>query len=112
MILVGWMMSSQSTELDSITVDDPTMRVTYTTNTITAYDQNGNRLEGVTVTLLGCGVNRVGETDSNGEVKFDNLEIELPPGDNFGTIDVTARYSGSITTTKTAVITVSVASPE
>ncbi len=111
-ILVGWMMSSQSTELDSIAVKDATMRHTWTTNTITAYDQNGNRLEGVTVTLEGCGVNRVGETDSNGEIQFSNLDIELPPNENFGTIQVIARYTGNVETTRTATITVSRAAPE
>ncbi|MFO8110480.1 MAG: carboxypeptidase-like regulatory domain-containing protein [Thermoplasmata archaeon] len=111
-ILAGWMMSSRTSELDHISVKNSLMKDSWTTNTVTAYDQNGNPLEGVTVTLSGCGVDRVGETGSNGEIKFDDLEIELPPSDNFGTIDVTARYTGSITTTKTAVITVSVNDPE
>ncbi len=105
-VLVGWMMSAQSTELDSIELDRNTMTTSQRTVSVTAYDQNGNTLEGVTVTLEGCGVIEAGTTDSNGVAQFSNLSLNLPSGQNFGTIDVTARYTGSITTTRNAVITV------
>ena len=105
-VLVGWMMSAQSTELDSIELDRNTLTTSQRTVSVTAYDQNGNTLEGVTVTLEGCGVIEAGTTDSNGVAQFSNLSLNLPSGQNFGTIDVTARYTGSITTTRNAVITV------
>ena len=104
-IIVGWMTGAQSTELDSIELSDNTIKETKRSVTVTAYDRNGNFLEGVTVTLEGCGVVESETTDEDGEASF-NFNINLPENQNFGEIDVTARYSGDVTITRTAVITV------
>lgn len=106
-IIVGWMMSAQSTELDSIEVSKTVMNTNANQAvTITAYDQKGGTLEGATVTIEGCGISNAMSTNSDGEARFSGLNPELPQNENFGTIDVTVRYTGDVTMTKTAVITV------
>lgn len=109
-ILVGWMMGAQSTELDYITVDYGTGPIpTGTTGrdiTVTAYDTSGNELQGAIVTLSGCGVNLIGETNSNGVTTFRDVKPTLPPNDATGTITVSVSYTGNIQTTRTSMIPV------
>lgn len=105
-IIVGWMMSAQSTELDSIEVEPVSMDTNDRKITVTAYDQKDNPLEGATVTLEGCGIVESGVTGSNGEYSVTTNSPSLPQNENFGTIDVTVRYTGDVTMTKNAVITV------
>jgi len=106
-IIVGWMMSADSTELDSIEVNKNVLSTSANQAvTVTAYDQDGNRLEGATVTMEGCNIVESGTTDSNGECQISGLNPELPGNENFGTIDITVKYTGDVTMTKTAVLTV------
>ncbi|MGM0406078.1 MAG: hypothetical protein ACQEQM_08055 [Thermoplasmatota archaeon] len=108
-IIVGWMTSAQSTELDSIEVEDGNGIVTAGSNNnvkITTYDQDGNGLEGVVLTLEGCDVVESGETGSDGSYTFRNINPSLPQNENFGEIEVTAKYTGDVTTVRNAVITV------
>ena len=108
-IIVGWMSSAQSTELDSIEIDDGDSIVTAGSNNnveITAYDQDGNTLQGVVITLEGCEVVESGETGSDGSYTFRDINPTLSQNQNFGEIDVTARYTGDVTTERNAVITV------
>lgn len=108
-IIAGWMMSAQSTELGSMEVVEEDRIISENsgeTITIKAYDQDGNPLQGAVVTLEGSGVTKSGQTDSEGECDISNVRAELPSNDNFGTIDVEVSYTGDMTTTRTAVITV------
>ncbi len=101
-IIVGWMMSAQSQELNSIEVDYSGASITADSNnkvTVKAYDQDGNPLKGATVKLQGCNVNEIGETDENGECEF-TVRPSLPENDNFGNIDVTVEYTGDVPTQK------------
>ncbi|MGM0510053.1 MAG: carboxypeptidase-like regulatory domain-containing protein [Thermoplasmatota archaeon] len=105
-IIVGWMMSADSTELGSIEVEPVTMDTDDKKITVTAYDQKDNPLEGATVTIEGCGLVESGVTDSDGIYSVSDGSPSLPQNENFGSIDVTVKYTGDVTMTKTAVITV------
>ncbi len=108
-VIVGWMTSAESTELDSIEIDEDDRTISTSANQnidITAYDRDGNGLEGVVITLEGCDVVESGETGSDGTYSFKGINPSLSQNQNFGEIDVTARYSGDVTITRTAVITV------
>ena len=108
-IIAGWMMSAQSTELDKIEVDqDDRILSTHSGQAVTikAYDQDGNALEGAVVTLEGCNVQKAGQTNEDGECTLQNINPDLPENENFGTIDVTVKYTGDVSITKNAVITV------
>ena len=124
-IIAGWMMSAQSTELGSIEYDlgrdieGDQLDLRYppaeggwndTTMTVTAYDDNGDTLEGVTVSLDGCGAGDidqpVGQTDGDGEVDFslDREDLRVPDGESHGHITITAEYTGDTTRTETETI--------
>ncbi len=108
-IIVGWMSGAQSTELNSIEIDEGDRVISTGTNQhidITAYDQDGNGLEGVVITLEGCDIVESGETGSDGSYTFKGINPSLSQNQNFGEIDVTARYTGDVTTVRNAVITV------
>jgi len=115
-VIGGWMMSSQSTELGYIEVEDRYNNQIdeldlseFDTKTIyvTAYDQQGDSLEGVTVYIEGCGAgdidDPVGLTDEDGEVSFGLASVDLrtPDGQNHGTIEITAEYTGDMEFTET-----------
>lgn len=108
-IIVGWMSSAQSTELDNIEVDEDDRVISTASGQnidVTAYDRDGNGLEGVFVTLEGCDVVESGETDADGTYTFEGIDPQLSQNQNFGEIEVTARYTGDVTTVRTAVISV------
>ncbi|MFW6040206.1 MAG: carboxypeptidase-like regulatory domain-containing protein [Thermoplasmatota archaeon] len=108
-VIAGWMMSSQTTELGSIEVDSEDRIVSTNPGqsiTVRAYDQSGNPLEGAVVTLEGCEVQEAGQTDGEGECTLRNINPNLPENENFGTIDVTVTYTGDVSMTKRATITV------
>ncbi len=112
-IIAGWMMSAQSTELGSIEVDDDQVpEGTTSTVHVTTYDENGDPLKGVTVSIEGCGAsnleNPVKLTDENGEAPFnlENTNISVPGDQSSGEITITAEYTGDMTRTKTATILV------
>lgn len=114
-------MSAQTTELGSIEVADHTgSQVSqldlseFNTKSIyvTTYDQQGDNLEGVTVFLEGSGAGDIDEpvkqTNDDGEVSFElqSSDLHVPSDQNFGTITITAEYTGDLTLTETAEIIV------
>ncbi|MFP4609232.1 MAG: carboxypeptidase-like regulatory domain-containing protein [Candidatus Aenigmatarchaeota archaeon] len=104
-IIAGWMMSSQSTELGNIEVNEEDKIISTSPNQsleIIAYDRDGNPLEGATVELSGCGVEETGMTGEDGVYKADGVNP-----DREGNIDVEVRYTGETTTVKTDEIIVS-----
>ncbi|MBS3816017.1 MAG: hypothetical protein KGY76_00450 [Candidatus Thermoplasmatota archaeon] len=112
-IIAGWMMSAQSTELGSIEVDDEELpEGTTATIQVTTYAENGDPLEGVTVSIEGCGAGSLEEpvklTDENGETEFnmDEVDVTVPEGQSHGEIIITAEYTGEMSKTKTARILV------
>ncbi|MFW6141413.1 MAG: hypothetical protein ACOC53_02510 [Candidatus Saliniplasma sp.] len=108
-IIVGWMTSAQSTELDTVEIDEGDRVISSGSNNnvkITAYDQNGNGLQGVVITLEGCDVVETGETGPDGTFTFERMNPSLSQNQNFGEIEVTAKYTGDVTTVRSAVITV------
>ncbi|MFP3871645.1 MAG: hypothetical protein ACOC55_04780 [Candidatus Natronoplasma sp.] len=121
-IIAGWMMSSQSTELESIEYDlgtkidgdqlDLSEDWGQTTMTVTAYDDNGDTLEGVTVSIEGCGAGDidqpVAQTDEDGEADFTlhREDLNVPDGESYGQITITAEYTGETTRTETETILV------
>ncbi len=108
-IVVGWMMGASSTELGRIEIDEDDRLITTQsgqTLRIRAYDQDDNSLEGAVVSLEGCEITEIKETGSDGEATFSNVNPHLPSNTNFGTIKVTVTYTGSVTTTRTAQISV------
>ncbi len=106
-VLAGWMMSSRTSDLGSIELSDSSIGTGKHDVEITAYDQNGSPLEDVTISLIGCGIEQVEMTGSDGTAEFDlKGKLTVPPGQPYGTIEVQARYTGSTTLTETAHITV------
>lgn len=100
-ILAGWMMSSRTADLDYIEVDvggsSPIPINTPGRNiTVTAYDQNGKTIRGAIVTMEGHGVNEIGETNSRGQIVFNNVKPTLPANEHTGTILVTVSYTGNM----------------
>ncbi|MFW6375542.1 MAG: hypothetical protein ACOCZJ_00090 [Thermoplasmatota archaeon] len=107
-IVFGWMQSAESTELDHIKVDVSDGYVTSGSSNnveITAYDRNDDELSGATVTLQGCGVKEIGETDSDGKAEF-SVSPSLPENEDFGEITVTVKYTGDVKTEKTDTVPV------
>ncbi|MBS3781562.1 MAG: hypothetical protein KGY68_03010 [Candidatus Thermoplasmatota archaeon] len=109
-VIGGWMMSAQTTELGSLEVEDSNNNKVdqmdlseFGTKTIyiTAYDQSGDPLEGVTISVEGCGASNIDEpvklTDEDGEVSFSFESSELHVSGNSGTIDITGEYTGDMT---------------
>ncbi len=118
-VIGGWMMSAQTTELGNIEVEDhqnseiSQLKLSeFTTKSlyVTTYDQQGDTLQGVTVYIEGCGAgdidDPVQQTDEDGEVSFvlQSNDLRVPSGDTFGTITITAEYTGDMTLTETAEI--------
>lgn len=107
-IVFGWMQSAESTELDHIKVEASNGYVTSGSSNnikITAYDRSDDQLSGATVTLQGCGVKEIGETDSDGKIEF-SVSPSLPENEDFGEIKVTVKYSEDMTTEKTDIVPV------
>ncbi len=93
-ILLNWTKSVQHTDLKRIVVEPDTIDDGEKTSvTIRAYDTKGNPLEGVTIILDGCGVSKVGKTSSTG--KYTTSITPDLAGESYGTIDVTAKYTGT-----------------
>lgn len=119
-VIGGWMMNAQSTELGNIQIEDQHNNEVdqldlseFTTKTIyiKAFDQNGDALEGVTVSIEGCGAGDIEEpvkvTDEDGEVSFtlESSDLHIGEGD-YDTIDITAEYEGNMDLSEPAQITV------
>ncbi len=120
-VIGGWMMNAQSTELGSIEVNvsekdnqkldlskDWGQRTVY----VTAYDQGGDSLKGVTVSIEGCGAGDIDEpvkkTDGDGKISFtlQKDDLHVPSGSSYGEIKITAKYTGEMTLTKSETIIV------
>lgn len=108
-IFFGWMQGAQSTELRRIEVNVSEGFVNAGTSgnkiKIKALDQSNSPLEGATVKLEGCGVKKIGETDSDGKVEF-SVSPSLPENQDFGEITVTVTYTGDMATEKTDIVPV------
>ncbi len=115
-VIGGWMITAQSTELGYIEVEDhhnneiDELELSeFNTKTIyvTAYDQQGDSLEGVTVYIEGCGAGDIDDpvalTDEDGEVSFrlESSDLRTPEGQSHGTIEITAEYTGDMELTET-----------
>lgn len=120
-VIGGWMMSAQTTELGSIEVDihnqdnkklDLSKDWDQKTIYVNAYDQNSDSLEGVTISLEGCGAGDIDEpvkkTDSEGKVSFtlEKSDIHVPSGSSYGEIEITAKHTGDMTLTESDTIIV------
>ncbi len=108
-IFFGWMQGAQSTELRRIEVNVSEGFINSGTSgnkiEIKALDQSNGPLEGATVKLEGCGVKKIGETDSDGKAEF-SVSPSLPENEDFGEITVTVKYTGDMTTEKTDIVPV------
>ncbi|MEM4161462.1 MAG: hypothetical protein QW531_05725, partial [Thermoplasmata archaeon] len=87
-----------------IEVKDMVVGNTYDFN-ITAYDTEGKPLEGVEITLQGCGVDIKKLTDGDGKAFF-YITPRLPENVHTGVINVKAVYTGTTMKTVTGIITV------
>ena len=112
-VIGGWMMSAQTTELGSMEVDpDQIPESSTATIQVNTYEENGDPLEGVTVSIEGCGTSELEEpvklTDEEGEAEFDMEEVDLnvPSGKTYGHITITAEYTGDMTRTETDTVLV------
>ncbi len=121
-VIGGWLMSTQSTELDNIEVQDhnnndidmiDSTAGGVITVYVTAYDQNGEALEDVRVSFQGCGTGdmdgSVNYTDADGEMDFtvERDDLRLPDHEPYGVIEITAEYDeGELNTPVTREITV------
>jgi hypothetical protein len=108
-IILGWVLSIPSPnaisrveatpETVSIEGAPANQEATKTvTITIRAYDQKGNAIAGIAVSLQGAGV-ATARTDaadgvSDGTVTFSNVQVRIPPNVLTGRIDVTVEASG------------------
>lgn len=121
-IIAGWMMSAESTELGSIEYEIPNEENTTgqldisedgeRTIYVYTYDQNGDSLEGVTVSIDGCGAGDIDEpverTGKEGEASFkvEKSDLYIPEDKDHGKIEIKAEYKGDTTRTETATILV------
>ncbi len=120
-VIGGWMINAQTTELGSIEVEDyrgsdvshlDLSEFNTKSLYVTTYDQQGDTLEGVTVFIEGCGAGDIDEpvkqTDEDGEVSFElrSNDLHVPSNKNFGTIEITAEYTGDMSLSENAKITV------
>ncbi|MEM4293343.1 MAG: hypothetical protein QXJ27_04165 [Thermoplasmata archaeon] len=87
-----------------IEVRDMVVGNTYDFN-ITAYDTNGKPLEGVEISLAGCGVDIKKLTDRDGKASF-YITPRLPENVHTGEIKVTAVYTGTTMKVVADIITV------
>ena len=100
-VVMGWMGTLQKSELDRIEYElkedgkvvDTLEDGEKATVKVTAYDQNGKKLEDVTIKLEGAGQDTVKLTGSTGYASF-TVTPELPTNVNNGVITITATYSG------------------
>ncbi len=107
-IILGWVLSIQTpnaisrveTTPETVPIDEPREQAGTATVTITvrAFDQKGNPIPGIVVSLDGAGVS-VARTDvadgtSDGAVTFSNVEVRLPANVLTAKIDVTVEASG------------------
>lgn len=60
---------------------------------IVAIGDDGSKLEDVTITMTGAGVNSAKKTDSNGKADFGKLDLIIVSG-NFDNIQIEASYEG------------------
>ena len=94
-ILLGWTSSLQGRDLDRITIEPNTMKDgTKGTIVIKAYDTSGKLLPDVIITLDGAGISEMKTTNSNGIASFTFTPDLL--GQNYGEIQVMAKYTGTI----------------
>ncbi|MDG6220629.1 MAG: hypothetical protein QCI38_04180 [Candidatus Thermoplasmatota archaeon] len=104
-VLLGWMSGTQSRDLDKIVIEPNDAKDGIDTRVVvSAYDSSGNKLEGVIITLDGCGVHMVKQTTSRGEAVFNFTPNLL--GDQSGTITVTGEYTGTFLKQVTGIILV------
>ncbi|MEE9152430.1 MAG: hypothetical protein V3U20_11460 [Thermoplasmata archaeon] len=60
---------------------------------IVAIGDDGTKLKGVTISLIGAGVNTVEKTDANGKADFGTLDFTIVTG-NWDEVDIEASYEG------------------
>jgi len=114
-VVVGWFSGISSTpvkNIKSISVDpnpittsNPGINVAASKKvdlTVCAFDQGDTRIKGITVHLSGVGVDKTvtdgksSDTDGSedGCVKFNSVQVTLPPGVSTSELDVQVKASG------------------
>ncbi len=107
-IILGWVLSIQTpSAIGRVEVSPDTVSINGTapnreavataTFTVRAYDQKGDPIPGIAVSLRGAGVSavRLDETDGlDGAVAFSGVQIRIPAGQLTSRIVVTVEASG------------------
>jgi hypothetical protein len=114
-IIVAWLTILQPPNLDYVDwTTDPALEPdgdmkdgTSYDVTFTAHGTNGGKLSGVSITLQGPGYqSKTLKTGDDGSVTFNNVQPSLGPNTTTGEMQITAKYTGAISLTKTYTIPV------
>ena len=112
-IILGWALSIRTPSTisrieaapDTVGVSGPVNQDAVKTVTITvrAFDQNGNTIAGIVVSLRGAGVVKAGtdagDGTTDGTATFQNVQVRVPANQLTARIDVTVEASGFPTAT-------------
>jgi len=108
-IILGWVLSIQTpnaisrveTTPETVSIEGApaTQEATKTvTITVRAFDQRGNLIPGIVVSLNGAGVSRAGtdagDGTADGVVTFSSVQVRIPANSLTAKIDVTVEASG------------------
>jgi len=120
-IILGWVLSIRTpnviSRVDSTPetvniANAPMGRLATATVTITvrAFDQKGNAVSGIAVTLRGSGMERTeiqtdaGDGTADGTATFANVHVQIPANSPTARIDVTVEASGFPTETDSIIV--------
>jgi hypothetical protein len=115
-VIVGWVSSVDTpTSIGDVTVGSGDIDMNRETNgkisvSISVTDQNGDPLEGVLISLTGCGIRTsengqvYGNSDRNGNVEFKDLTINSGSGVRFVNVSASKSGYGEDNTARIAVI--------
>ena len=120
-IILGWVLSIRTpnviSRVDSTPetvniANAPIGRLATATVTITvrAFDQKGNAVSGIAVTLRGSGMERTeiqtdaGDGTADGTATFANVHVQIPANSPTARIDVTVEASGFPTETDSIIV--------
>ena len=115
-VIVGWMGTIDTpTSIGNVTVESGDIDMNEETNgnisiNISVTDQNGDPLEGVLISLTGCGIRTsengqvYGNSDRNGNVEFTDLTINGGSGVRFISVSASKSGYGEDNTARIAVI--------